>query len=108
MKISQPSDNPVAISSQAASLAAKNGPTATALAKSTATKSTQQAGVAVSVSTLARSLEASGVGVSADVDLAKVQSVRTAISEGTYVVNPEVIADKLLSNAEEMLHRNRI
>jgi negative regulator of flagellin synthesis FlgM len=41
------------------------------------------------------------------VDTAKVDAVRTAISQGTYVVNPGVIADKMLSNAQEMLPRNR-
>ena len=107
MKISQPSDNPVAVSSNAASLAAKSGPTASALAKSGATKSTQSAGVAVTVSTLARSLEASNAGDVPDVDTAKIEAVRTAISQGTYVVNPEAIADKLLSNAQEMLTNNR-
>lgn len=105
MKI--PSDNPVALSSNAASLAAKNGPTASALAKTGAVKSTQSAGVAVTVSTLARALEASESGESPEVDATKVKAVRTAIAQGTYVVNPEAIADKLLSNAQEMLVRSR-
>jgi negative regulator of flagellin synthesis FlgM len=33
----------------------------------------------------------------------KVEAMRTAISNGTFSVNPGVIADKLLSNAREML-----
>jgi negative regulator of flagellin synthesis FlgM len=107
MKISQPSDNPVAVSSNAASLAAKSGPTASTLAKTGATKSTQSAGIAVTVSTLARSMEATNAGDAPEVDMGKVNAVRNAIAEGTYVVNPEVIADKLLSNAQEMLQRNR-
>jgi negative regulator of flagellin synthesis FlgM len=102
MKISPPTDNPVAISSNAASLAAKSGPAAVVQAKTSAAKSPQSAGVAVTVSNLARAMENSG----ADVDMAKVNSVRTAITEGTYVVNPGVIADKLLSNAQEILTRN--
>jgi len=108
MKISQPTDNPVAISSNAASLAAKSGPTPTALAKTNAAKSTQAAGVAVTVSTMARSLELGGAVDTPEVDMSKVTAVKTAISEGTYVVNPGVIADKLLSNAQEMLSRSRI
>lgn len=103
MKISQSSENPVAVSSNAASLAAKSGPTASALAKSGATKSTQVAGVAVTISTP----ETSSAGDVPDVDTAKVEAVRTAISQGTYVVNPEAIADKLLSNAQETLKRSR-
>jgi negative regulator of flagellin synthesis FlgM len=107
MKISQPSDNPVAISSHVATVSAKNGPAASTLAKTTASKSTQSAGVAVSVSTQVRSLDAANMGETPDVDTAKVQEVRAAMSQGTYVVNPEAIADKLLSNAQEMLTRNR-
>jgi negative regulator of flagellin synthesis FlgM len=41
----------------------------------------------------------------AEVDAEKVSAVRSAIQQGTYVVNPEAIADKLLSNAQEMLRR---
>ena len=107
MKISQPSDNPVAISNNAANVAAKIGPSASALAKTGASKSTQAAGVAVTVSSLARSLEVGSLGEAPDVDMAKVNSVRAAIADGTYVVNPEAIADKLLSNAQEMLTRSR-
>ena len=108
MKISQPSDNPVSVSSNAASLAAKNGPVASAQAKAGANKSTQSAGVAVTVSSLARSLKADGPADSPDVDLEKVNTLRAAIAQGTYVVNPEVIADKLLSNAQETLQRSRV
>lgn len=106
MKINSPSDNTVAISSNAASLAAKAGPSASLLARSTATKSTQPLGVAVTVSTMVRSMEAGGEA--ADFDTEKVNSVRQAIAQGTYKVNPEAIADKLLSNAQEMLKRTRI
>ncbi len=107
MKISQPIDNPVAISTNAA-LTAKSAPMAGALAKSDATKSTQAAGVAVTVSSMARSLEAAGSSETPDVDTAKVNAMRSAIAQGTYKVNPEAIADKLLSNAGEMLQRSRV
>jgi len=36
-------------------------------------------------------------------DADKVSSVKNAIDSGTYQVNPEVIADKLISNAKELL-----
>jgi negative regulator of flagellin synthesis FlgM len=107
MKISQPIDNPVAISTNAA-LTAKSAPMAGALAKSDAAKSTQTAGVAVTVSRMARSLEAAGSSEAPDVDMNKVNAVRSAIAEGAYQINPEAIADKLLSNAGEMLQRSRI
>jgi len=35
------------------------------------------------------------------------QGERREIEQGTYVVNPEAIADKLLANAKEMLDRTR-
>ena len=40
-----------------------------------------------------------------DVDMAKVNAIRAAIEQGTYVVNPAAIADKLLANAQDMLSR---
>jgi negative regulator of flagellin synthesis FlgM len=108
MKISPPTDNPVVISSNAASLAAKSGAVAGALIKPAAAKNTASAGVSVTVSSLARALEADGTGDQPEVDMAKVSAVRQAISDGSYKVNPEVIADKLLSNAQDMLQRSRI
>ena len=37
------------------------------------------------------------------IDTAKVAHVRQALQNGTYKVNPEVIADKLISNAKELV-----
>lgn len=110
MKIGQPSDNSLPVNSTATQAPAKGGQnvsaSATATATAAATKGPQSAGVAVTVSTLARTLEASKRGEAGDIDLEKVKSVRTAIQQGTFVVNPEAIADKLLSNAQEMLKRS--
>jgi negative regulator of flagellin synthesis FlgM len=107
MKISQTPDNAVAMNSNALAMAAKSGVAAHALPKAPVSKGAQSAGVAVTVSPLARSLEVADSDGASDVDTAKVDAVRTAISQGTYVVNPGVIADKMLSNAQEMLPRNR-
>ncbi|WP_374606290.1 flagellar biosynthesis anti-sigma factor FlgM [Diaphorobacter nitroreducens] len=63
------------------------------------------AGVPVTLSATARSAE---VGRStADFNAEKVKAVKTAISEGTFVVNAEVVADKLLANAYETLSHSR-
>lgn len=107
MKIGQPSDNSLPVNSTATQAPAKGGQNVSASASATAAaiKGPQSAGVAVTVSTLARTLEASKRGEAGDIDLEKVKSVRTAIQQGTFVVNPEAIADKLLSNAQEMLKR---
>jgi negative regulator of flagellin synthesis FlgM len=108
MKIVQPSSD---ISNTAASAknsaAQKAAQGANPAATTTATQSTRSAGVAVTVSTLARAMEKSEVAQPGDFDTAKVASVKSAIQDGTYSVNPEAIADKLLSNAQEMLNRNR-
>ena len=60
------------------------------------------------MSTLARSLESTSRGQSADIDLKKVEAVKSAIQQGTYKVDADAIADKLLSNAQEMLGRTRL
>jgi negative regulator of flagellin synthesis FlgM len=107
MKIGPSSDNLVQIQSGNAASNQKTGQAAPAstAAVANATQSNRSAGVAVTVSTLARGLERAARSDAADIDTQKVASVRTAIKEGTFVVNPEAIADKLLSNAQEMLNR---
>jgi negative regulator of flagellin synthesis FlgM len=106
MKIGQPSDLPISPPPPAATGTAAVPPKAGQGAAATASQAASSAGVAVTVSTRARALEQANRGESAaEVDMAKVEAVRTAIEQGTYVVNPEVIADKLLANAQEMLNR---
>jgi len=46
-------------------------------------------------------------GSSDVVDMGKVESMRSAIQNGTFKANPEAIADRLLSNAKEMLTASR-
>ena len=104
MKIGHPSDNSVPATSSAPASPSKGAQAAVTTATADTAKSTQSAGVAVTVSTLARTLGAPKGGDTALVDMAKVNSVKAAIQKGTYVVNPEAIADKLLSNAQEMLN----
>ena len=106
MKISQPLDNPVVISNNSVAQAAKNGAMASALVKTGAPKSTAPAGVAVTLSDQTRSLESSALGETSDVDTAKVNLVRDAIAQGKYAVNPEAIADEMLSNVQETLKRS--
>ena len=107
MKIGQPSDNSVQSHSGTTPPSQKAAPSANTTAAASAAPNARSAGVAVTVSTLARGLEKTGRGEAADIDTQKVAAVRSAIQQGTYVVNPEAIADKLLSNAQEMLNRTR-
>lgn len=104
MKISHPSDNPKPVSTTAQPATSKASQSASSIATTTASKGTQTASVAVTVSTLARTLGAAKSGEAADIDMEKVNAVRTAIKEGTFVVDAEAIADKLLANAQEMLN----
>ena len=43
----------------------------------------------------------------AAVDMSKVNAMRAAIAQGSFVINPEAIADQLLVNAQEMLKSSR-
>ena len=105
MKIGQTPDNSIQIQAGTAATTQKTVQNASTTASKNAAQSTRSAGVAVTVSTLARGLEKTGKGEAADIDMQKVATVRAAIEDRSYVVNPEAIADKLLFNAQEMLNR---
>ncbi|MCR5865409.1 MAG: flagellar biosynthesis anti-sigma factor FlgM [Aquincola tertiaricarbonis] len=62
---------------------------------------TPEASTQVTLSSAATSLGDS----SAEFDAAKVERISNAIREGKFQVNPEAIADKLISNAQELLSR---
>jgi negative regulator of flagellin synthesis FlgM len=106
MKIGQHLDNSIPANSAATNAPAKGAQGASSAAPVAASAQAATAGVAVTVSPLARTLEASKRSEAADVDMEKVKAVRAAIDQGTYKVNPEAIADKLLSSAQEILKRS--
>jgi negative regulator of flagellin synthesis FlgM len=105
MKIGQPADIPNTAAASVSPAAAKAAqPNNTAAPTSNAAS---PAGVAVTVSTAARALDQAAKSDVAEVDMDKVNAVRSAIEQGTFKVNPEAIADKLLANAQELLDRTR-
>ena len=110
MKIGQPSDLPITSTSSAtsgvSSAAAKTASQAQSAA-ATASHNASSPGVAVTVSAQVRTLSQADASDAADVDMDKVNAVRSEIEQGTYTINPEAIADKLLANAKEMLDRTR-
>ena len=108
MKIGQPLDNAILINTGVQMPSTKPEREAVATANANAAKSTLSAGMAITVSTAARSLSAAGRTDAADVDMDKVNAVRAAIQQGTYKINADAIAGKLLSNAQELLTRNRV
>lgn len=101
MKIGQPNDHSVAIThnSHAATLKASQE------AANAARNERKTPGVDLKVSTLARGPD-KAAAAEPQVDTEKVNAIRQAIADKTYVVNPAAIADKLLANAREMLQRS--
>ncbi len=63
------------------------------------------AGVPVTFSNAARGVDQNRA--TADFDAGKVKAVKASIEKGTFTVDAEAIADKLLSNAQETLGRSR-
>jgi negative regulator of flagellin synthesis FlgM len=107
MKIGQHLENSIPANSAATNAPAKGGQGASSAAPVAASaQAATTAGVAVTVSPMARTLEASKRSEAVDIDMEKVKAVRGAINQGTYKVNPEAIADKLLSSAQEILKRS--
>jgi len=102
MKIGQPADKPLP-----AAAAGATAPAAADAAKTTAVAGHGQAAPAVDASaTVALSSTASTLlsgGTSAEFDADKVARVGQAIADGTFKINPEAIADKLIANAQELL-----
>lgn len=100
MKIGQPNDPSVNISSNIPSAAAKTGAEAV-----NAARSERKAPVAsVTVSGLARGLDKTAA-TEPEVDVEKVNAMKQAIADKSYTVNSGAIADKLLADAREMLQR---
>lgn len=105
MKIGQNPDTANAVSQAAVKQqqAKAPAPAAEAIAR---TVSTAAAGVPVTFSSAARGVDATTRG-SAEFDTGKVKAVKAAIEKGTFTVDAEAIADKLLANAQETFARSR-
>jgi len=71
---------------------------------STSTEAANTASVSVTLSSTSQSYTKGVARSGTDVfNAQKVEAMRTAIQNGSFSVNPQAIADKLLSNAREML-----
>lgn len=71
--------------------------------KAEASKAGAESSVQVELSATAANLL--GGAQASDIDAAKVERISREIADGTFKVNPEAIADKLLANAQELLGR---
>jgi negative regulator of flagellin synthesis FlgM len=108
MKIGQHPDIASALSQSgsAKQQAKAASPVAQATAQATANATAGNAGVPVTFSNAARGLDSASRNLS-DFDAGKVKAVRAAIDNGTFSVDAEAIADKLLANAQEVVSRSR-
>lgn len=101
MKIGNPTDN-------AAAAAVTNGtPAANGQPRTGSTDAAAKSGVDASakieLSNTASTLLSGGA--TAEFDAEKVARISQAINDGTFKINPEAIADKMLSNAQELLSK---
>ncbi len=101
MKVNNLSDKPAGAVTGAGKAVDRSSTSATG---KTAAAPGGEGGVTVSLSPTTQNLTNGVSRPSTDVfNAQKVQAVRQAIENGSFSINPEVIADKLLSNAREML-----
>jgi negative regulator of flagellin synthesis FlgM len=103
MKIGQGIDVTAAVNAAVLKKADQDKEAAPASMAQKGARAIPAAGAQVSVSTLARSLEQNDRAVGSDFDSKKVADIKAAIKNGTFKINPEAIADKMLDNAQEML-----
>lgn len=102
MKVNTLSDKPAGAITGAGKAVDRSSTAATG--KSATATPAGESGVTVSLSPVTQNLTGGVARSSTDVfNAQKVQAVRQAIDNGSFSINAEVIADKLLSNAREML-----
>ena len=105
MKIGNPADKPLAVGPSASPAAgvdsAKTG--SPGVAAATATAVVSDAGATVALSSAAATLLSGGTP--AEFDAEKVARISEAIADGSFKVHADVIADKLIANARELLSR---
>jgi negative regulator of flagellin synthesis FlgM len=91
-------------SNRAATLTGNTAP-APRGSKSSSSSSTSTSQDSVTISSTSSQLQAleTGVNEASGFDSAKVEAIKQAISEGRYTINPEAIADKLISSTREFL-----
>ena len=102
MKIGQPADKPVPTPAGTARTGTGDAPKV----QPPQTAATEgEASTKVVLSEAAAALLASSSAAKADFDVEKVDSIGKAIADGSFKVNHEAVADKLIANARELLNK---
>jgi negative regulator of flagellin synthesis FlgM len=105
MKIGNPADKPAAATPGHAAAADATAKAATAVAPGivAATPVAPDPSAKVELSSTASTLLSGGSN--AEFDAGKVARISQAIADGSFKVNADVIADKLIANAQELLSK---
>lgn len=104
MKIGNPADKPAPPPVGNGSTApAANAATSATAPSAGAIPAQADASAKIQLSNTAATLLTSGA--TAEFDTEKVARISKAIDDGTFKINPEAIADKLISNAQELLSK---
>ncbi len=107
MKIGQKPELPGALAQAApAKQQAKAAPQAAGGVAASASSAAAAVGVPVTFSSAAKALDQTSRN-QGDFDAGKVKAVRSAIENGTFKVDAEVVADKMLANTQEFIARAR-
>ncbi len=101
MKIGHPADKPAPAATTGTSATADAAKPAQGSAVRATGAATVDASATVALSSTASTLLANDAA--SEFDAQKVGRIDGAISAGTFKINPEAIADKLISNAQELL-----
>ena len=103
MKIGHPADKPLPAPAAGTTAAPAEGAKAAAAvgAGAAVAASTVDPSATVALSSTASTLLSSGAA--GEFDAEKVARVSGAIADGSFKINPEAIADKLIANAQELL-----
>lgn len=103
MKIGQPADKPVLTPAGTARTAVGDAAKGSPSTQPAAVEG--EASAKVVLSDAAAALLSATPSAKADFDAEKVERISKSIADGSYKVNHEAVADKLIANAKELLNK---